>query len=673
MKRQELNISDYKFVAEYFDSYLDMNQNEIVTKKFIMLRNFSLMNNIAVDDDIYFIEKEVFDEYINKLRNNEDNDLIVFPIPNTSSSGYSTSYKDFNNMYSLNGFWNEYLQTYGPDVYELYSISKETNEVSERSIRCNKIRLYHPQTKIHLDAVVDVHNHINNIHIHYLCRPLNVYSTNSETEFRVSGNIYSEFVEICVPNIDDLFKITHNDDGTKSYNTWFIENLNYAEIASSSFVSSIIEEHNGVQYLPLNLLIQPSKLTKAIIDGVETDVKEYVPLSISIENNYLTYPFNISIWPYDSISDTINTYTLSEDLLAANCTFTTDVRFSLSCKMGFYNGMVHALAKFLYPLQNNFESKYDHPVSEAYKVFNNVTDTDYGEVISDDGNGFSRYYIKRYRELYPENWWMSDTDIANEIASNEDIKEQIDDPEITDDTGTNIDFLGFKITVASDSNFKFPIYSATHSMKLSELDDFGFCMAGMFNSWNEVPEMLVAKIEFIDRYLGVSISGNPIFISPTWIKYMVDTGCQTTQLSMLTNHNAKMKEIDLGSNTQVNFINNINCMIGTSGASSQDANGRTSSATKILYKPIFFRTQDLQTIKLRQGVVQNIGINLADYMTKIETFKLVLGSNTYIETGRNDIYVLFRVDAQQLVQTDGNYNITDQDDEYISSGQWSLY
>ena len=60
-------------------------------------------------------------------------------------------------------------------------------------------------------------------------------------------------------------------------------------------------------------------------------------------------------------------------------------------------------------------------------------------------------------------------------------------------------------------------------------------------------------------------------------------------------------------------------------------------------------------------------------MTKVESFKLIIGDTQYIETARNDIYVIFNINAADLTGTAGTYSITNQDDEYISSGTWQTY
>lgn len=122
--------------------------------------------------------------------------------------------------------------------------------------------------------------------------------------------------------------------------------------------------------------------------------------------------------------------------------------------------------------------------------------------------------------------------------------------------------------------------------------------------------------------------------------------------------------------TNTNYIDKVTCIIRKKDDNKEAVTTEQRQA-RVLYKPVFYRTQDLQNITLRQGVVQNIGIALAEYMTKVDTFKLLMDGNQYIETARNDIYVIFNVDTTtyQLNQQ-GNYNITNQDDEYISSGKY---
>jgi hypothetical protein len=83
--------------------------------------------------------------------------------------------------------------------------------------------------------------------------------------------------------------------------------------------------------------------------------------------------------------------------------------------------------------------------------------------------------------------------------------------------------------------------------------------------------------------------------------------------------------------------------------------------------------KDLQQIKLKNGITQNVGLNLSDIISKADTFKIVLENIEFPEVARNDAYVIFKVNSQQLKNTSGQYNLLNQDDEYISDGTWYIY
>ena len=129
-------------------------------------------------------------------------------------------------------------------------------------------------------------------------------------------------------------------------------------------------------------------------------------------------------------------------------------------------------------------------------------------------------------------------------------------------------------------------------------------------------------------------------------------------------------QIDLSQLDNMNFVDKITCVIKKNKKELQNISYNTTP--KVIYKPIFYRTQDLQNIKIQPGVVQNIGINLLNYLNKVETFYITIDDKQFIETGRNDVYVIFSVQANLLTTTSGSYHISNQDNEYISSGRWSL-
>ena len=76
--------------------------------------------------------------------------------------------------------------------------------------------------------------------------------------------------------------------------------------------------------------------------------------------------------------------------------------------------------------------------------------------------------------------------------------------------------------------------------------------------------------------------------------------------------------------------------------------------------------------RIKSNVKQNVGINLGEYMSKVETFKLTLDDSEYIEYGRNDIFVIFNINAKNITSSSGKYVITNENDDFISDGNWSL-
>jgi hypothetical protein len=122
---------------------------------------------------------------------------------------------------------------------------------------------------------------------------------------------------------------------------------------------------------------------------------------------------------------------------------------------------------------------------------------------------------------------------------------------------------------------------------------------------------------------------------------------------------------------QDKFVENVKCIIKKN--TTEQSLGLQNNMPKIIYKPVFYKVQDLQNIQIRQNVTQNIGVNLINYLSKVESFNINIDGLKIIESARNDSYVIFKIQANKLKSTSGTYHICNQDDEYISSGQWSIY
>jgi len=780
MIRKFVNIGDYKYLIDLLNQDTDNIDN--ITHEYVMIRNFSIMNSIINDTHIYIFQKSVWKSLSKELDDNNDEMFpkvksLVFPIPNTNITGYSVTPMDFNMNFNKNSFYKKdkdgnYI--YGNDIYPLVDY-----ENKPKRIKCNLLRIYHPNNKTKLKGIICIDNYINNIHWYYFCQSLNNYTTNSETEITYQNQTYSEYIELHIPNIDDLFKLVKVDNGKKIFNVYFNENLNTVVSAKNeNFITNILSENSERymkfkissrkdtyfefenQLVPLNLLLQPYRIIEDEdpVTHETHNVKLYLNQQISIENNYITNPFNITIFPYDKIDTNTNTYQLSKDLSLYTDVYNIDCKFELKAKLGFdENHKISILSKFKYPKRDQYIKNHkttSEAFKEAYKYYNNIDQYYYDyywvEKLRRDFPEREEYFLNKFLVLFDnqgkhdgtENYvvkrqyvdeegeliWEGLEDISTEerlrrmIQLNYDgIYDELRDWEIEEDFETGMDFLGFRIQIASDGQFKNLVYNQTVSVDFSQLDDFSFNINNIYDHWYQLTDLLIARTIFIDRILNRVIYSNPVVITKEYFKYIINDD-NIFSFNVLNNINDDMKEIKLNGdkndvkehisdifntavefiknssreqnneyfnkaiesakkvfneeldNTMIqpfNFINNINCII----KKEEDNNSHVSSVgvNNIIYKPIFYRTQELQNIKMRANLTQNIGINLGNYMNKVDTFKIIIEGIEFVEFGRNDIYVIFSLNSNLFQKGSGVYTITNQDDEYISSGKWIIY
>lgn len=696
MTRQTLVLGPYTYIVDVFDAFDDL-QNETHRAQFVMLRNFTVYNEITTDRDIFFIDKVVFDELVEDMASRDIEDLtsskIAWPMNVKNIKNFSSKCDDFNENLIRESLFTHFEKNeddYEPDYdfgYDIYPLYDSNHELAE--IRCNKCRIYHPANFSTDKLIIHIDNYINNIHFHYFCRPINNYGTNSETIFNYANFQYFEFVEFWFPNIKDLFRddndvyyIEDLDIVASKGNDEFLRRMNMRPVGDK-YLNETFDE----QFVPLRLLIQPFR----IIEENGINVKEYLKIVYSIENNYLTHPFNITMYAYSEIDDATQQYHIDADLESTTNSFLSECKFSISSKLGFSNGKIALISTFNYPDKEKFKSFGGiSAVRRAYEYYNNVSVSAYdnfeeeqeellfGDINRLMFNDLTENDIKLVRELYH----IYDDDPIKLLKQYKEMRINNIREDIKDNLGVDETFLGFMIQISSDKNFIHNIYEKNVNIKFAELDDFAFELNGIFDSWNELPEHLSARVVFSDRYIGTILVSNYVIIHKEWFKYMIND-LNIFALTDIINDNKQYSE-DKKQNdgdmktfttndTTFNFLNNITCIVKNIDENNKDAIETIGNKPKILYRPIFYRVNDLQNVRIRKNVTQKIGINLADYMTKVETFKLYIDDNEITECGRNDIYVIFNINATLLQEEMGTYDIQNQDGEYISSGNWSIY
>lgn len=607
MIKQNIKIGPHNYVCELY-KFNELDSQ--ITGKFSLLRNIKVYNYIAIDVDIYVIDNDLIE--IDANGNKTLKQGVIFPMSSTIEQ-YSNNISDFTNVDSL------------------YPILDEQYE--EKNIRCDKIRIYHPLTKVqNNDIIISVNNVINGITFHYITKLYSDCKYDSNTEFKVYNDTYSEYIEFYIPCVEDLISPT----------TYFLEDTNSCNINTSftnysNLIKHVKEGEDTKTYCSTYLFNVPFT--------IQNTEKIYIPeVKRCIENMYITYPINLILYPFSTVSED-GIYIAHDEYEANLDVFTLAPSFSLQAKLDFNDkGKLVVKSNFLYP---ESPDKTFNTVQEAYEYYNGVN------------------IAEEYDDIYYEDRW--------EMEEFGDTLQFVKTPTTARTTIQQYQCV-YNIQLASDISFKNVIYSSPnyHYDKLTtNLESNKNTLLNavvnkefeipIFNDWAQLPEVLVCKVTFSDRYLGTQLESNFVVITKDYYKYLVNYEKDAMSIYKLENLQNMVK-----------FYDKIVCNVKVNENTNENISGTNVGGARIIYKPIFYKTQDLQNIKIQGTVTQNIGINLSSYMTKVNTFYLVIDNVKFIETGRNDVYVIFNVQANKLTNTGGTYHVTNEEDEYISSGNWSI-
>jgi hypothetical protein len=652
-----------------FQTSLDMDSDSY--KNYVMLRSYNLDNNVIRDRELLFIEKDLLTEEFYKY--------LLFPVEDDDFKSYSQNLIDFNQ--DMFGVKDEDILN-SPLAYKL--VDKNNQEMN---IKTSKLRIYKPHILDQWDKlpmVIHVYSFINNVKVHLFVRTSDWLTDqnvkdkviNSESETSINHFVYSEYAEIEIPDVDFLF----------SGDVYFENNLNKNEIVSvgedeeffNHFKDYVIND-GDLNLLSLRLfnvpffiktlkdvkntqLIALSESVEVLPEYVKCYVPEYLHSNRMVD---FEFPVNILLYPYDGFNSEgmiqpSETYNPNADV------FFDDSRIRLSSSFGFdENGGAAIINTFKYPNKDRFEN-----FREAYQYFNGVDLRDYENIIDDE-----------------DDWWDENTDSTPQLGVRFEI---FSDKKCVPDT-----------KIYSESYF----FETDTKKKIRDIDDFTFSLKGLFSDWEQMPETMFGRCMFIDKYIGKVIIGTQLYISKEQFKYLIDqSDIGTVEISKIGTNFSKdavskdkqitkqdiinkidksrmdLSKINLLNNVTVNLIEKDE-KVSKSDLKNNVYTGSTSatsrSASKIIYKPIFYRVQSLQSLSILPNVGQNVAVNLMNYMTKVETFKMIIGNYSIVETARNNAYVIFTLSAavvQYLASTSGAnvYYITNQDDELVSSGSWSI-
>ena len=586
----------------------------ISTKQYVAFRNTDVINDMTVDTDIYLAP---MDRDIPNIWPSTNTTGI--PLMSTNSDAFSESIKnEYDNPMPERSI-PEYDST-----YHGYSFSRLLDEdLYIKNVKTIKLRIWHPTTDLNRDMILYVDSWVNSLHIHWYCDIIQREDKHTGKERRLNQDIYNEYFEVEIPDFRDvLYGSTYIEEPSLIFRNEYSKNkIKYAEDGQYSrtihkdtdykVYEELEEPEDGcIQLADMNLLLHYWKYHKED-DG--TEMKEYVENPYSIPE---MISLNVTLYPWKSISDN-GIFTINKYAKPASCYFVDDFKMSIKASFEFINGTISVVGRFCYP----------ESFSSIESAWQRIYSTD-----------FSKY-----------------KSLSEKAKDYEDLKEIL---------GDSLEMVKYTCIVSSDYLSKNIIHEEISYS--DRVDDFLFPMKDLFSKWSQVPDNVYVRLIMEDRAIGKNCSSPTVLFTKDKLKYTINEQ-QYTRLSI----KKKETDIDNMNKENFNFISNMNCRIVKSNDDKQQIQ-KNSVQPRIIYKPIFFKVQDLQNIVLRSNMSQNIGISLSSYVNKVDEFILSIGENKWHESSRTSSFVIFNVNSKLIKEATGKYDIMTSDNEYLSTGNYTI-
>ena len=608
MKSNTIIINGDKYLVEMIDSDI------ISTKQYVAFRNTDVINDMSVDTDIYLAP---MDRNIPSIWPSTNTTGI--PLMSKNSDAFSESIK--YEYYAPN---QERSIPENDSTWSGYSFSRLLDEdLYIKNVKTIKLRIWHPTTDLNRDMILYVDSWVNSLHIHWYCDIIQREDKHTGKERRLNQDIYNEYFEVEIPDFRDvLYGSTYIEEPSLIFRNEYSKNkIKYAEDEQYSraihkdtdykVYEELEEPEDGcIQLTDMNLLLHYWKYHKED-DG--TEMKEYVENPYSIPE---MISLNVTLYPWKSISDN-GIFTINKYAKPASCYFVDDFKMSIKASFEFINGTISVVGRFCYP----------ESFSSIESAWQRIYSTD-----------FSKY-----------------KSLSEKAKDYEDLKEIL---------GDSLEMVKYTCIVSSDYLSKNIIHEEISYS--DRVDDFLFPMKDLFSKWSQVPDNVYVRLIMEDRAIGKNCSSPTVLFTKDKLKYTINEQ-QYTRLSI------KKKETDIDdmNKENFNFISNINCRIVKSNDDKQQIQ-KNSVQPRIIYKPIFFKVQDLQNIVLRSNMSQNIGISLSSYVNKVDEFILSIGENKWHESSRTSSFVIFNVNSKLIKEATGKYDILTSDNEYLSTGNYTI-
>ena len=590
-------------------------------------------HTIMIGNDRYLVEvsdltSEVSTKKFNVFRNYDmindniiDSDLyfvdkdidpsdIIWPESSLSTLPLmSDSPKTFNSSFDETNFFEESSILIDDELYE-------------KNVKTIKLKIWHPTTSIRRDMVVYCDSWVNSVHYHWICKKMSSLKYDVGKEVTINQDIYNEYSEIEIPDPNDIL-----------FSSTFIKSNSFIkENEYSKEKVKYVKEHKATYSLHSN---NEYPIYDECDEGNKDGSTQLIDLHLLIqqwkyvneyEREYIndgiiqfgSIGINVTLYPWTKIDEN-DTYVIDQQARPSSCRFSNEMKFSISPSLEFIDGRISIVGRFNYPII--FDC-----IGTAWETINSTD--------------FSKY-----------------ESLSEKAKDDEDAMELL---------GGNPSMVKYQCIIGSDNSLKYIIHNETAYG--NKVDDFSFPLKDLFDDWTQVPNAVFIKVMVEDRAIGKGCSSPIMMITKEKLKYVINKQ-RYDRLSIKD----KQTNIDDMNKENFNFISNLNCRIVRNAKANSDTISKQQNSPRIIYKPVFFKVQDLQNITLRSNLNQNIGISLSSYVNKIDEFVLKIGENNFYEVGRTGSFVLFNINANSIEDSNGKYDILSVDDNlYISSGKYTI-
>lgn len=484
-------------------------------------------------------------------------------------------------------------------------------DIYEKNVKTMTIRIWHPTTSISHDMIVYVDSCINSVHFHWYARKMSDGSIGTSSEINMNQDVYTEYVDLKIPDFKDVLY-----GGTYCMSSYSIKKNELSRKFS--------------KYVELNAF-GPQSIHSKYDSPIGEEIEELTPGCQQIVDIGLL----LSPWKYSEDDEIEYIDDTSSCLVPVSLKVTLYPWDSVSSNDGTY-------------LMDNYAKPSSYTFVEEMKMS------------IEPKIGFMDGKISAIGQLrYPREFdsassawqkmWKTDfskyKSLSEVVSKDEDMMEALG----------NSEMVKYVCTISSDIDSKNVLH--VEEAYSDKVDDFAFSLRDLFGSWSQVPSQVFVKLSLEDRAIGKGC------LSPT--KIITRDQLRHTILDTTSNRLMISKMSD-----KFNFIDHINCRIVKNDNESEISTKQTSP--RMIYKPIFFRVQDLQSMTLRSNMTQNVGIMLSDYMTKVNEFVMKIGDKTFFEVGRTGAFVIFSVRTNDIEESNGKYDILTSDGDYISTGNYQI-